>query len=561
MAVPFSAGLWQKFRNAVCKDNIGVMETLFEDSTQPQRYITNRHRDADWNMGDTALGLAAERGSPKATQWLLNHGADIETVNNHGATPLSWACCVGNMEVVKLLVQAGAGVNRETAGRDQGIIGYITQPIINALPEAIVYLIQHGAMPLASGCVARTALDPVQMLARCSTHPTNALAPAPVTPTACVQKLRVQFIGGRPLPVALPVGPVAPAVPGVRPVLVGHPESVLAAMPVQLDTRGPMEQSIAIAVAMRCRAVTRFLLLLGVPLHPAVHSYVMAGQSMPGGLVAEYSEEEHPKGVHSEIAAVNPLVEAGAELPWHCLDSWHGLAPLQARAAELAQRNAAAGDQHANDPQHGDIVQLWQLSGEEMCAALIDGLTHIHGVQGSKRVAKDAAAAHKQAKADGAEHAIVYGAMFKARNAKQAVERATQRSAAVRALTGQDVDDVGLLCVQAVLAVLLRKYGERVRAMVQQRGKGEFLARVLEDSRLGWMDRRGAVLARAALRAGGSLAALQQAAVVDAVQPGSSAAGEAAAQAAAAPGRGVKRRRESSAPAQGRTRSTRSRRK
>ena len=549
MAEAFSAGLWQKFRNAVCKDNIATMQTIYDGSSQPELYITTRHRDADWNMGDTALGLAAERGSPAAAQWLLDRGADIETVNNHGSTPLVWASCLGRMAVVRSLVEAGADVNRVTHGRDRHMINYDSRPMVNAMPEAIVYLLQHGALPLASGCVATTAKDRVQLFARCSCHPDNANAPAPVTPVTCVQKLKLQFMGGRPWPAIL--GGAAAITPPVRPVLSGTPEGFLFDAGANVDHRGEVEQSLAIAVAMRCKPIIRYgVQLMGIPMHPAVQQYVLQGRPLPADKVQAYAAEEHPEAAHSSNIDTNALVQQGAVLPWRFMSGWHGPVSLEARSAELVARNeAAVAPEGGRQEQRGDVVQLWELSGEELCAALVDGLTHIHGVLGAKGLATEAAVAHRRAKADGAAHGVVYTAMHLARNTKKAAAQAAERALALQQLTGEHIDDVGLLCVRAVLAVLLRKYGNPVVAMVQARGKGEFLEQLLADARVGWVDRRELVLCRVACRAAPAAAAGQAAAAAAAAAPQV---------ASIQPARGVKRGRSAAAPTQ--RRSTRSRR-
>ena len=47
---------------------------------------------------------------PAVCQVLIDAGADIETKNDMGRSPLHWACRSGALDVVKLLVKAGAGV-------------------------------------------------------------------------------------------------------------------------------------------------------------------------------------------------------------------------------------------------------------------------------------------------------------------------------------------------------------------------------------------------------------------------------------------------------------------
>ena len=58
----------------------------------------------------TALHLAANMKHTDAVQVLIDAGADIDTKNNEGRSPLHSACASGSLDVVKILVRAGAGV-------------------------------------------------------------------------------------------------------------------------------------------------------------------------------------------------------------------------------------------------------------------------------------------------------------------------------------------------------------------------------------------------------------------------------------------------------------------
>ena len=51
--------------------------------------------------------------------WLIGSGADVNTVDNRGATPLDWADASGNLELAAILRQSG-GVNRFTGGTGGG---------------------------------------------------------------------------------------------------------------------------------------------------------------------------------------------------------------------------------------------------------------------------------------------------------------------------------------------------------------------------------------------------------------------------------------------------------
>ena len=49
-------------------------------------------------------------GDPAVCQVLIDAGADIETKAEEGRSPLHWSCFSGALAVVKMLVEAGAGV-------------------------------------------------------------------------------------------------------------------------------------------------------------------------------------------------------------------------------------------------------------------------------------------------------------------------------------------------------------------------------------------------------------------------------------------------------------------
>jgi ankyrin repeat protein len=63
-------------------------------------------------LGETALHLCARTGRPEAVRVLLTNGARIDTIENwRGQTPLMWAAAEGNVDAMKMLIEAGADVN------------------------------------------------------------------------------------------------------------------------------------------------------------------------------------------------------------------------------------------------------------------------------------------------------------------------------------------------------------------------------------------------------------------------------------------------------------------
>jgi uncharacterized protein len=61
--------------------------------------------------GRSALRCAANAGSLSIVQVLVQHGADVNTVDHKGRTPLFGACLYQHVSVAAFLLEAGAGVN------------------------------------------------------------------------------------------------------------------------------------------------------------------------------------------------------------------------------------------------------------------------------------------------------------------------------------------------------------------------------------------------------------------------------------------------------------------
>ena len=65
--------------------------------------------------GTTPLHWAVHRDDAELVQRLVRSGARAEVRNNYGVTPLAEAALVGNVAVLKLLLEAGADVNSTNA--------------------------------------------------------------------------------------------------------------------------------------------------------------------------------------------------------------------------------------------------------------------------------------------------------------------------------------------------------------------------------------------------------------------------------------------------------------
>jgi ankyrin repeat protein len=76
---------------------------------------------------------------------LLRRGASVNGESQFGSTPLYTAAVQGEVEIVRLLLEAGADPNRESGGESEGT------PVCAAASwgrtEVVRLLLQHGADP------------------------------------------------------------------------------------------------------------------------------------------------------------------------------------------------------------------------------------------------------------------------------------------------------------------------------------------------------------------------------------------------------------------------------
>lgn len=118
------------------------------------------------NTGPIHVWLMRRTPSPKALEWLIQHGADIETREaSCNYTPLMVACTENNVAAVTLLIQAGADANATTIIDDNESVLMCAAKGGN---EEIVRLLlkHHAAIDHCTSCTGRTAA----MIARSYHH-------------------------------------------------------------------------------------------------------------------------------------------------------------------------------------------------------------------------------------------------------------------------------------------------------------------------------------------------------------------------------------------------------
>jgi len=127
-----SAGDAEDLRRAILQDDLPALSRLVESRT-PLNTFT---RD-----DESALMIAARRGSEQMVDLLLKHGADPKATNRFRKTPLMSACESHNTGVVVSLLRAGADPNSKGAN---GETAYLYAARYSS-PDVLVALEKAGA--------------------------------------------------------------------------------------------------------------------------------------------------------------------------------------------------------------------------------------------------------------------------------------------------------------------------------------------------------------------------------------------------------------------------------
>ncbi len=99
--------------------------------------------DANWKtkIGTPLLHVAAEFGNPEIIRLLINHGADMETLDFMENTALSVASVKGISPNIQALVQENANINHQNLQGDTPLMLAST----NYKDAAVTYLLENGA--------------------------------------------------------------------------------------------------------------------------------------------------------------------------------------------------------------------------------------------------------------------------------------------------------------------------------------------------------------------------------------------------------------------------------
>ncbi len=119
-----------------------LIEAAFCNSREVAYFLINNNANIDLQdkEGNTALVLSLEKGNDEIVESLLKKGADIK-INPNNKSLFLFACEIGNIEVLKLLVEKGINFrDKDKEGRN----GFMRAIIYDRNIEFLEYLIKIG---------------------------------------------------------------------------------------------------------------------------------------------------------------------------------------------------------------------------------------------------------------------------------------------------------------------------------------------------------------------------------------------------------------------------------
>ncbi|KAM3827759.1 ankyrin repeat and SOCS box protein 12 isoform 1-T2 [Vipera latastei] len=124
---------------AVSQDSYQLLDQLLHQERY-KRVINSR---SGWGVPGTPLRLAASKGHIRCVKVLLDHGAEVDSLDVKAQTPLFIAVNNGHLDCVKVLLEAGACPS--------GSIHNNCTPLLTAAREGALAILQellsHGAEP------------------------------------------------------------------------------------------------------------------------------------------------------------------------------------------------------------------------------------------------------------------------------------------------------------------------------------------------------------------------------------------------------------------------------
>uniref|UniRef100_A0A670YZM1 Ankyrin repeat and SOCS box containing 12 n=1 Tax=Pseudonaja textilis TaxID=8673 RepID=A0A670YZM1_PSETE len=129
----------QELSLAVSQDSYQLLDQLLHQ----ERYKQVINSRSGWGVPGTPLRLAASKGHVRCIKVLLDHGAEVDSLDVKAQTPLFVAVNNGHLDCVKVLLEAGACPS--------GSIHNNCTPLLTAAREGALGILQellsHGADP------------------------------------------------------------------------------------------------------------------------------------------------------------------------------------------------------------------------------------------------------------------------------------------------------------------------------------------------------------------------------------------------------------------------------
>jgi len=129
------------------KDMVALLTNKPARPTNKRNNNKKKHKspnkqDNQWRK--TLLHQASKNSTQACVKLLLDNGAEVDSLDDNGNTPLAWAARRGNLEIVKLLVENKANVNHQNMKCEYNL-GPLFYAIIENHTEVVKFLLNNNA--------------------------------------------------------------------------------------------------------------------------------------------------------------------------------------------------------------------------------------------------------------------------------------------------------------------------------------------------------------------------------------------------------------------------------
>eukprot|EP00003_Mantamonas_plastica_P021847 TRINITY_DN3604_c0_g1_i3.p1 TRINITY_DN3604_c0_g1~~TRINITY_DN3604_c0_g1_i3.p1 ORF type:complete len:192 (-),score=52.69 TRINITY_DN3604_c0_g1_i3:7-582(-) len=125
---------WFIIHEAAQQNHLELLQVLLDCSADTE---------AQTDAGDTALTLATAKGWEEAVAALVQHGVQLDHINNDGFAAIHLAINDGNITIAKLLIDGYCDLNLETKTGEWAL----SMAVENNMMELVQHLVQAHADP------------------------------------------------------------------------------------------------------------------------------------------------------------------------------------------------------------------------------------------------------------------------------------------------------------------------------------------------------------------------------------------------------------------------------